>query len=105
MRTKLLLSAGLVAFGLGIVSTSVQAAPAGGLVAAIDRDAARASPVEKATWYGHRHCYWHYGHYRCWYGHHHRHWYGHHHYRKWHKYGYYRPHRHYYGHYGYRRWW
>jgi hypothetical protein len=96
MKMQLLLSTGLVAFGLGIVATSAQAAPTGGLMAAVDQDAARTNPVENVTWHGWRRCYWHYGHRHCWHGdglwHH-----------KWHRYGYYgHPYRY---HYGYHRWW
>lgn len=107
MRMKLLLSAGLVACGLGLATTSVQAAPAGGLAAAVDLDAARTSPVENVTygWYGRRHCHWHYGYRHCWHGH--RYGYG---YGRWHKHGWYgygRPYRHQYGYGygGYRRGW
>jgi hypothetical protein len=93
-----LLSAGLGAIALGLVATSAQAAPASGLLAAVDKDAWRASPVETVTWYGRRHCYWHHGYRHCWYGYRHP---------RWHDYGYYgygHPYR-YYSDYGYRRSW
>ncbi|HJU30687.1 MAG TPA: hypothetical protein VJ740_04510 [Hyphomicrobiaceae bacterium] len=106
MRMKLLLSSGLLAVGLGLATAPSQAAPAGGLPAAVDLGAAR-TPVETVTFgYGHRHCHWHYGHRHCWYGR--RHWHGkwHHGYGGWHRYGCYGhrcPGRYHYGHYG--RWW
>ncbi len=99
MRLKSLVVAGLGAAGIALAASSVQAAPASSLIAAIERDAERASPVETVTWYGRRHCHWHYGYRHCWYR-----WHGHHH-RRWHDYGYYdygHPYRY---HYGYRRGW
>jgi hypothetical protein len=100
MRMKSLVLAGLGAAGIALAATSVQAAPAGGMLAAVDRSAERVSPVENVTWYGRRHC--HYGYRHC---------YGYYPYRTW-DYRYYRPYRHYYGygypyryHYGYRRGW
>jgi hypothetical protein len=100
MRMKSLVLAGLGGAGIALAATSVQAAPAGGMLAAVDRSAERVSPVENVTWYGRRHC--HYGYRHC---------YGYYPYRTW-DYGYYRPYRHYYGygypyryHYGYRRGW
>lgn len=95
MKMRLLLSAGIAAFGLGAATTSLQAAPTGGLIAAIDRDATSGNPIETVTWGG-RHCHWHYGYRHCGYG-----------YRKWHDHGHYGYGRHYrrhYGYYGYRRW-
>jgi hypothetical protein len=100
MRMKSLLIAGLGALGLGLLATSAQAAPAGGLMPAIDRDAARASPVETVTWNWRRHCHWHHGYRHCWHGYRHH---------GWRDYGYYRyghPHRYHYGYNdGYRRSW
>jgi hypothetical protein len=106
MSMNSVLSAGLGLCVLGLVATSIQAAPAAGIGGAVDRDAARGSPVENVTWYGLRHCHWHYGYRHCWYGHRH--------YRPYHGYGYYRPYygyyRPYYGYghyhrYGHRHWW
>jgi hypothetical protein len=53
MKLKSLLSAGLAAVALGLVATTAQAAPAGGLVAAGDADRS-GGLVEKVTWYGDR---------------------------------------------------
>jgi hypothetical protein len=92
---KSLVLAGLGAAGITLAATSLQAAPAGGLLAAVDRSAERVSPVENVTWYGRRHCHWHYGYRYC---------HGYYPYRRW-DYGYYRPHHRYgyYDHYGYWR--
>jgi hypothetical protein len=99
MKVKSLLSAGLGALAIGLVTAAAQAGPAG-LADAIDQSAGRSGLVEKITWYGDRY----YGDYhRPYYGYrwyHHRH-YGHRHYG----YGWY-GHRHYgwYPRYGYRHW-
>ena len=101
MRMKSLVLAGLGAAGIALAATSVQAAPAGGLLAAVDRSAERVSPVENVTWYGRRHCHWHYGERHCWYGPRYR-WHGYY-YPRWRGYGYYDyPYRY---HYGYRHGW
>jgi hypothetical protein len=105
MRLKSLVMAGLGAAGIALAASSLQAAPASGLIAAMERDAERARPVENVTWYGRRHCHWHYGYRHC---------YGYYPYRRWDygHYGYDRPYRYHYGyghpyryHYGYRRGW
>jgi subtilase family serine protease len=85
MRMKHVLSVGFGALALGLVATSAQAAPVGGLGGAVDSSVTTdAGLVEKVTWYGR-----HYGHKPYYYGH-----YGY-------GYGYgYRPY--YYGHYGYK---
>jgi hypothetical protein len=76
MKTKMLLSAALGALALGAVASATQAAPVGGLVAAVDREAASLGGVEQVTWgrWHRRHCYWHHGHRHCWWKHHHRRW-------------------------------
>ena len=72
MQMKSLLSAGLGAFALGLVTTAAQAGPSG-FGGAIDQSAGRSGLVEKVTWYrdghyGHYHRpYYNYG----WYGHRH----------------------------------
>ena len=82
MKVKSLLSAGLGALTLGLVTTAVQAAPAG-LARAVEQSTGRGGSAEKVTWYGDRY-----------YGHYHRPYYGH----RWYRY------RHYgHDHYGYRR--
>lgn len=93
MHTKSHILSALGGCALGLAATAAQAAPASGLADAVDREAARNGPVETVTWYGRRHCHWHYGYSHCWYGHRH--------YRPYYGYSTYRP---YYGHYGYRRW-
>ena len=94
MSMKSLLVAGIGAIALGLVATSAEAAPGGGL-AAIDREAAQSSPIETVTWYGRRHCWWHGGYRHCGYG-----------YRRYGWRGYYGWGRHPYRYsYGYRRWW
>ena len=94
MKVKSLLSAGLGALALGLVTTAAQAGPSG-LAGAFDQSAGRSGLAEKVTWYGDGY----YGHYhRPYYGYR---WYGHRHYgHRW--FG----HRHYgwYPRYGYRRW-
>jgi hypothetical protein len=52
MHMKSLLSAGIAAIALGLVATGAQAAPASGLIAAVDRDADRVGQVETVNWYG-----------------------------------------------------
>ena len=95
MKVKSLLSAGLGALALGLVTTAVQAGPSS-LVGAFDQSAGRSGLAEKVTWYGDGY-YSH--HYRPYYGYR---WYGHRHYGHRH-YGYrWYGHRHY-G-YGYRHW-
>ena len=99
MQGKSLLSAGLVAFAVGLVATAAQAGPSG-FGGAIEDSAGRSGLVDKVTWYRDGH----YGHYRRpyynygWYGHRH---YGHRHYGYgWYgkrHYGWYRRH-------GYRHW-
>jgi len=82
MKVKSLLSAGLGALALGLVTTTAQAGPSG-LASAFDQSAGRSGLAEKVTWYGDRY-----------YGHYHRPYYGY----RWYR------HRHYgHGHYGYRR--
>ena len=82
MKAKSVLSAGLGALALALVASAAQAAPAGGLAGAIDRDAAKA--IEQVTWKRHWHCYWYHGYRRCYWGHRHYGWYRHHHhYRYW----------------------
>jgi hypothetical protein len=83
MRVKSILSAGLGALALALVASAAQAAPAGGLAGAIDRDAA--SAIEQVTWKRHWYCYWHHGRRYCYWGHRHYGWYHHHHrhYRYW----------------------
>jgi len=56
MHMKSLLSAGIAAFALALVGTGAQAAPTGGLLAALDRDADRAGQIE-TVWYGHDYGY------------------------------------------------
>ena len=77
MRMKHALSAGFGAVALGLVATSAQAAPVGGLVNAVEINTTDAGLVEKVHWYGHRYG-WHHGYKPYYYGH-----YGH--------YGHYRP--------------
>jgi hypothetical protein len=74
MRMKQVLSAGFGALALGLIATSAQAAPVGGLSAAAQSGTTDAGLVEKVHWYGHRYG-WHYGYKPYYYGH----------------YGYYRP--------------
>ena len=95
MKVKSLLSAGLGALALGLVTTAAQAGPSG-LAGAIDQSAGRSGLAEKVTWYGDGY-YGHYSH-RPYYGYR---WYGHRHYG-YRGYG----HRHYgwYPRHGYRHW-
>ena len=76
MQRKSLLSAGLVAFAVGLVATAAQAGPSG-FGGAIEESAGRSGLVDKVTWYRDGH----YGHYRRpyynygWYGKRHYGWY------------------------------
>ena len=89
MKMKHVLSAALGALTLGLVATTAQAAPVGGLGGTVVSNATDASLVEKTTFHHRRHYGWHYGYKPYYYGH-----YG---YKPY--YGYYKPH---YGyHYGY----
>lgn len=91
MKAKSLLSAGLGALAIGLVTTAAQAGPAG-LAGAIDQSAGRSELAENVTWYGDGY----YGHYHRpyygyrWYGHRHygHRWYGHRHYGWYPRYGY-----------------
>ena len=97
MKVKSLLSTGLGALALGLMTTAAQAGPSG-LAGAFDQSAGRSGLAEKVTWYGDG--------YKGYYGHYHRpyygyRWYGHRHYG-YRGYG----HRHFgwYPRYGYRHW-
>ena len=97
MKVKSLLSTGLGALALGLVTTAAQAGPSG-LAGALDQSAGRSGLAEKVTWYGDGYK-GHYGYYhRPYYGYR---WYGHRHYG-YRGYG----HRHFgwYPRYGYRHW-
>src|SRR5262245_7694738 len=86
MKMKHVLAAGFGALALGLVATSAQAGPVGGLVSAVPSSATDAGQVEKVHWYGHYRSHRYYGHYGHHYGHYHfkPYYYGH--------YDYYRPH-------------
>jgi hypothetical protein len=83
MKMKHVLAAGFGALALGLVATTAQAAPVGGLVGAVESNATDASLVEKAT-FGHRRYGYHYGYRPYYYGHYGYH-YGYRPYYRWHK--------------------
>jgi hypothetical protein len=91
MQARTFLAAAFGALALSLASVSAQTAPAGGIVAALEADAADAGQVEKVTYgYGwRRHCHWHYGYRHCDRGYGYRHW---RHYGHYGDYGYYRHH-------------
>jgi hypothetical protein len=102
MRMKHVLSAAFGALALGLVATTAQAAPLGGLGGAPEATAADTSLVQKAHWWGHRHYYkpYYYGHYYkpyyrpYYYGHYYKPYYKPYYYGRYYKpyYGYYKPH-------------
>jgi hypothetical protein len=101
MKMKHVLAAGFGALALGLVATTAQAAPVGGLVGAVESNATDASLVEKATFGHRRYGYgYHYGYRPYYYGHYgyKPYYYGYDKpYYRWHKpYGWRHGHRHYY---------
>jgi hypothetical protein len=93
MTVKHVLSAAFGALALGLVATTAQAAPLGGLSGAAEATAADTSLVQKTHWYGHRHYkpYYYGRHYKPYY----RPYYYGHYYKPYYKpyyYGYYKPH-------------
>jgi hypothetical protein len=79
MKLKSLLSTGLGALALGLVTTAAQAGTSG-LAGAFEQNPGRSGLAEKVTWYGNR-----YKSNKGYYGHYHRpnygyRWYGHRHY-------------------------
>jgi hypothetical protein len=97
MKLKHVLSAAFGALALGLVATTAQAAPLGGVGGAVESPAADASLVQKTHWWGHHHHKpYYYGHYHYkpyYYGHYHYkpYYYGHYHYKPYY-YGHYKPH-------------
>jgi hypothetical protein len=100
MKMKHVLSAAFGALALGLVATTAQAAPLGGLGGAAEATPADTSLVQKTHWWGHGHYYkpYYYGHYYKphYYGHYYKPYYyghGYGHYYKPYYYGrYYKPH-------------
>jgi hypothetical protein len=63
MKRETWLTAAAGALALGLMGSSVQAAPAGGPVAELKSEAAQSSEVHEAAW--RRRCWWHRGHQHC----------------------------------------